>query len=778
MPLLPKGLLRFDEFELDPVRRAVTRGGIPLAIPPKAFDVLQYLVLNPARVVTKDELLKAVWPESFVEESNLTQHVSTLRKGLADKASLIVTVPGRGYQFTAAVEDTSASVDLPADSQHFDGDILVQRVRERTHMVIEESSTSRRRTILSQISLRVGLGVTAAAAILAAAGVAAWKRFEKPPEFHRVMVADFLNLTGDKSFDHTLKSAMGGELGQSPFVQMMGSGEQQTALTRMEKATDTPLLGDVALEVCRRSRYQAMLRGKIESLVDKGVYQLTIDVVDCGSGTSMGSFMGEANSKEGVLDALDSLSDSVRRKIGESHQSIANFQVPLIALTTFSFDALEAATEGGELGNAGKLKESIPLFEKAIALDPNYAMALAELGTAYFDLGENAKAGEYAKRALDASGKVSEWEKFYIQYCYYYMTQQDLDASEKVLQDWTRTYPLDGVAWTALTNLAIQRGSYQEAVDAGEQALKITTQRMPMEYEVLGRAYVRASRSADAKRVIAEGEAQNLDSPGMHEVLLEIAIAEHDPESTQREINWSKGKAEPYAFLEYEAIGAADEGKVHESEELFKSAIDSSLKEVGPEYADEVLVDEARVHELLGRTEWVAALLKQVKDKASLEYAVAATRNGDDGAGEAYLKKPGEPPHGTVDEKILVPELKALLALDHHDAAGAVADLAPAAPYELARCEAIEVRGNAYLAAGQGDKAEVEFKKLIANPGVEDPPLPRTTLAHLGLARAYALEHNKSQAAAEYNAFFGLWKDADPDLPPLVTAHREYSELK
>jgi DNA-binding winged helix-turn-helix (wHTH) protein/Tol biopolymer transport system component len=136
MSLLLSDVYRFDEFELVLSSRAFSRSGSQLALSPKAFEVLTHLVINPGRVVTKEEILKAVWPESFVEESNLAQHVSALRKALADRSSYIVTIPGRGYQFTAKVR-VAAPDDETTPRQT--GETPVQRVRERTHIVIEES---------------------------------------------------------------------------------------------------------------------------------------------------------------------------------------------------------------------------------------------------------------------------------------------------------------------------------------------------------------------------------------------------------------------------------------------------------------------------------------------------------------------------------------------------------------------------------------------------------------------------------------------------------------
>jgi DNA-binding winged helix-turn-helix (wHTH) protein/tetratricopeptide (TPR) repeat protein len=781
MSFITSYLYRFDEFELYPGRRSLARNGIPVAVSPKAFEVLTYLVANPGRVVTKDELLKAVWPESFVEEGNLSTHIFALRRALGDKAGCIATIAGRGFQFTAEVHATPQPQTVLEGPAHAE-DYIVQHIRERTQVVIEETSriamaVPDRLPLLRRIPRRwVAWGIVALV-VAAASGASLWQRFAKPPELRKVMVADFLNVSGDPAFDHTLKSALAIGLGQSPYMQLMGAGEEQAALTSMEKATDTPLLGDTALEVCRRSNYQALLRGKIESSPGKFGYRLSIDVLNCASGKMLKTYHADAFDKDALLNTLDGLVERVRRELGESRQSIEQFDVPLFNATTFSFEALQDSNKGALLGSQGKVQECVVYLQKAVDIDPKFAIAQANLGTAYFNLGDRAKAGVYAKTAFDLSGNVSQWEKFYIRNNYYYMTLDDLNAAEKNQLEWTRVYPNDATGWAALTDTATQLGEYQESINAGERELKIGPVHSASDYERLSRAYMRANRNADAKRIIAEAQAQNMDAPSLHWILFEMAIAERDRQSIQREIAWSKGKPQPYLFLESQAILAADEGKAHESETLFTSAISSAAHEVSANFADEMLLDEVRVLAELGHTPRVAEMLRQVKDKTSLEYAVAAAAAGNDTAGEAYLKKPAEPPFGTIEQQLLFPELKALLALDHHDPAGAVAALSQATPYELARCEVIEVRGHAYLAAGQGDKAEVEYKKLIANPGLEDPSLPRTTLAHLGLARAYALEGKTAPSRDEYEKLFALWKEADGDIEVLQQARLEYARL-
>lgn len=781
MSFVSGSLYRFDEFELSPSRRILARNGVPVAVSPKAFEMLAYLVANSGRVVSKDELLKAIWPESYVEEGNLSQNVFVLRKAMGDRAGCIATIPGRGYQFTADVHCTTQPETALVADEHA-GEYIVQHIRERTKVVIEETAPIAPEAMkaLPLLNRNSGHWIAWGALALVVAGASGaylLKRFAKPPELRKALIGEFLNLTGDPTIDHNLKSGLEIALGQSPYIQLMGAGEEQGTLTTMGKATDTPMLGDAALEVCRRSNYQVLLRGKIESTLEKFGYRLSLEVVSCASGTTLATYNADAFTKDALLDTIDGLATRVRTELGEPRQSIEQFDVPLINASTFSFEALEDFNQGSLLGNAGKLEECIPYFQKAVELDPKFAMAQASLGTAYFDLGDVARGAEYSRTAFNLSANVSQSERFFLRHNYYLMTLRDLTAAEKNAQEWTRVYPRDVTGWEALADLETQLGKFSAATEAGEQLLRFAW-RPEISFYDLARSYKRANRFADAKRVIAEAQAQGNNGPPLHHLLFEIAIAERDRQAIQREIEWNKGKPEEYVSLEYQAILAADEGKARQADELFGKAIPAAAKEVSTEVADGLLMDEARMEVQLGQATRANELLRQVKDAKSPEYAALSASAGNYPAAEAFIKKPEQYPQGTIEHNVLLPEVRAILALHHHELAGAIAALEPSRPYELARDEALELRAQAYLTSGQSEKAETDFKELIANPALDDPTMPSTILAHLGLARAYALEQKAAASRDEYNKFFALWKDADGDLPVLQQARSEYARLQ
>jgi DNA-binding winged helix-turn-helix (wHTH) protein/tetratricopeptide (TPR) repeat protein len=777
MSLTVNMLYRFDEFDLDPAQRSLTRNGSVVSLSPKAFEVLRYLVANPGRVVTKEELLQAVWPDSFVEESNLPGYISSLRKALTDRSSYIATIPGHGYQFTARVRTEEPPDPKPETPRLDPPPQRFSNLRESTHIIIRDLTSPaaaiappkpKRRQWIFWASLAV-------LAVVAAASYIVYRR-SQPVDLSKVVVGDFLNLTGDPAFDSTLKSGLEVSLAQSPYIQLMGAAEVHSALSMMQKPPDSPLLGDTALDVCRRRNYQALLRGKIMPGDKWGSDALSLEVVNCATGKTVAVLRGDAANKDAVLSTLDGLAARARRKIGESNQSVAQFDVPISDATTFSFEALQAYNTGAILGNQGKIQECIPYFQKAIEIDPKFAMAQSNLGTAYANLGDGLRAGDYARAAFDVSGGVSQWEKFYIRNNYYTMTFHDLENAETNLKDWTRVYPRDETSWGALGYVETVIGNLPAATQADEHAQQMSALKPEFEYVNLADLYMRQGRYADSKRKIAEAMAQGKDGPALHMLLLDMAFVEHDARAMQAEIQWASTQPQLYKVLEIQALMAADLGKAAESEALFDRAVVDGVKEVGPAYADALRLDETGVEAALGRMAKARELLGPIKNHDNVNWAIASTKAGSTTSATAYTRLPKLYPRDTLLNKAFIPELGALLALRRNDPAGAIALLEPGRPYELALPEIIDARGQAYLAAKQGVQAEAEFRKLIDHPSLEEPTMPRTFLAHLGLARAYALQGHKDESRKEYETFFDLWKDADADSPVLRQAHLEAAQ--
>ncbi|MGC2620408.1 MAG: winged helix-turn-helix domain-containing protein, partial [Acidobacteriaceae bacterium] len=363
----------------------MTRAGERVALSPKAFEVLACLVANPGRIISKDELMKTVWPDSFVEEGNLAQHISGLRKAMGDRADLIVTVPGRGYQFAAPVEQV---VETALAEPERGGETVVQRVRERTRIVVTETALP---ALPAPATRPLGLtqrgwmaAVAAAAIVVAAVSIYLWKRSVPPPESRKVVVADFVNATGDPALDQTLKRALEIDLGQSPYLDVMGQGEAARTLQLMGKPPASALTPDVAKELCVRTNRQVVLAGTIASVGRE--YLLTLQATDCNSSRPVAGAKAEAGSKEKILAALDSVAGRVRAGLGESKLSLESFQVPIEQATTSSLEALKAYSMGSYLNVDDSQK--LAFFQKAIQLDPQFALAYSRIATVYYNNGE------------------------------------------------------------------------------------------------------------------------------------------------------------------------------------------------------------------------------------------------------------------------------------------------------------------------------------------------------------------------------------------------------
>jgi DNA-binding winged helix-turn-helix (wHTH) protein/Tfp pilus assembly protein PilF len=787
MLLNAKELYRFDEFELDPVRRVLSHRNEPVLLTPKAFDVLAYLVLNPGRVVTKDELLKTVWPDSFVEEGNLAQYISGLRKALGDKASLIATVPGRGYQFGAQVLTTQVLADQAPDGlpDARPGDILVQRVRERTRVVIENNAPEHASLALPaatpsrrNAALLWGGVALLAAALIALAATLAWRHFAPPPQIRKVMVADFANSTGDAAFDHTLKRALEIDLEQSPYVDVMSEREAMSILKLMGLNSASAITPAIAKEICERSNRQVLLTGNIAPMGQE--YLLTLEATDCASGKELAGAKAVAAGKENVLAALDSVADHIRRELGESTQSLESYQVPIVEATTPSFEALEAYSTGQYLGAQGKSEiETLPFYQRAVELDPQFAMAYGAIGSEYYNLSEYNIAAQYYRKAFELSDRISAKEKLTIQAHYYCEGEKDVLQGIQVYWIWAGAYPHDWSPWLNLANEYTQLGQYAPAINAGERAVEEAPDRARA-YSVLARAYRRANRFTDAKSLALRAQKRGADSAGLHSTLIQMAFAENDPAALAREIKWGEDHNGGWYFQDNLAGGEATAGHYLKAEELYNSAYDSAINEKLVETADEILLDQAQVEYEFGLPEDSRATLKRINSvkTASPDLAILSAELGDVAFAERYLAEQSSNKHpGTHMAYLNLPLLRATLAMGRDKPLDAVEALEPARPYEMANYAVLTLRAEAYLKAGRPEMAAAEYQKILANPGI-DPLSPLYPLAHLSLARAYAAQNNISASRGEYEKFFDSWKDADADVPILKQARAEYSRLK
>jgi DNA-binding winged helix-turn-helix (wHTH) protein/tetratricopeptide (TPR) repeat protein len=788
-----KSTYRFGEFDLEVDSRLLVRQGERVPLGSKAFEVLVQLVMRAGEVVPKDELLQAVWPASFVEERNLTQQVSSLRKAFGNKADYIRTVPGRGYQFTERV------IEVPKDTllQTLDNSILAQAdasilpasshaellhtVHERTEVTFEESSYLTFPAHRKAISWGFWQYALAAAALLALGVWVGWRlsKHSAPLDHRQVVLADFINTTSDASFGQTLKRALAIDLDQSPYIEVLSDRDVIATLQLMERKSDTPLTPDVAREVCERANRQVLLTGNVTAVGSQ--YLLTLEATDCATGKRLASAKADARTREDVLGALDSVAQRVRRELGESEKSVASYQVPIAQATTSSLEALKMYSIGSYLASQGKDEnETMPFYQKAIELDPQFAMAYSSLAGLYYNQEQFALASQNDAKAFALSDHVSAKEQLVIQAHYYGEGQNDILNGIKTYKVWADTYPHDFLPFANLCNQYSALGLYEPAIEAGKRALELQKERGQI-YSMLALALMRANRFSEAKAVGTLAQEHHQETGRLHATLFAIAVIQKDQTAVAHEREWAeRNNTGWYAwfFPAVDATVSASAGRYGEARALFRKSVEVAKNEQNLSVMNDVLAEEAKTELAFGLQAAAHATLSQLSYEPIMptDYLLTSIQLGNTKPAERYLDEYKKPVPDTQITYLNLPRVRAALLMHRNEPQQAVDALELTRPYELFSFDAPTERAVAYLKLGQPAKAVQEYQKILANPGV-DPTEFEYPFAHLGLARAYAQTGDVADSRAEYRTFLQLWKDADSDLPVLKTARAELEKL-
>jgi eukaryotic-like serine/threonine-protein kinase len=774
-----KVFYEFGNFRCDPREHLLVCDGKPLSLSPKSFEILVTLIQNNGRLLTKDELMQQVWPDSFVEEANLTVNISALRKVLGETPGglqYIETVPKWGYRFVAPVrecrDDGKLSPPIQAPS--------VAQVEPLPGVV--PAPISRPRT-------RRWWPVAAVALVAATVGVLVSSRSAKLTEKDTVVLADIANTAGDPVFDGALRQGLSAQLEQSPFLNLLSDERIAQLLSLMAQPKDSRLTHDLAREVCQRTASAAVLDGAIAQVGTQ--YLLTLKAVNCLTGDSLGSTEAQATDKNHVLDALGKVASEIRSQLGESLASVQKYDAPAENVTTSSLEALKAYSLGYQaMVVKSDYTGAIPLFQRAISLDPKFAMAYARMGTSYADLNETVHSAESVRRAYELRERVSEREKFYIASHYEMFVTGNLEAARKVYELSAQTYPRD----TRLGNLGFlysELGDYEKALVEYKEDLKLNPDKGNA-YADLAGAYLQLNRLDEAQATAREAQAHNMDIPEVHLNLYWVDFLRHDAAGMEREAAGLMGKpGDEDQMLNYESDTSSYGGQLAKARVLTRRAIESAHK-VGEKEAAALYQAEAAVREALvgntdlAKTQARAALsLSNGRDAEGLS-AIALGLAGDSAYATRLADDLGKRfPESTIVQSNYLPTIHAAALLRSGDASKATETLASAAPYELGTnfvtlnfvLYLVYLRGEAYLAAKQGTAAAAEFHKILDHPGVVRSE-PIGALAHLELGRAYALSGDTYKARSAYNDFLTLWKNADPDIPILQQAKREYAKLQ
>jgi tetratricopeptide (TPR) repeat protein len=600
-----------------------------------------------------------------------------------------------------------------------------------------------------------------------------------------VVLADFVNTTGDSVFDGTLKQALAVQLEQSPYLNQLPESRIREALRFMGRQPDTRLSNDVAREICMREGAKAMLTGSIAGLGTH--YVITLSALNAQTGDVLAREEVEAESKEQVLKSLDRAASSLRGKMGESIGSVQKFATPLEQATTSSLEALQAFSLGQAEHQKFSDDKAIPYLKRAVDLDPNFAMANATLGVAYANLTQGGLADTFITKAFDLKERASERERLYISSHYYDIVTEDIDKAIEVYEQWVQTYPRDTPPRDNLSLRYAAIGQQEKALASSNESLRMAPKDV-YAYQNVADAYERLNRFDEAKAVAEQAVAQNLGS-SIHFTLLDLAFLRGDENGQRHEVESAAGKPfEPIIDWMY-ARSEFALGKLRLARADFAKS-ESAAQHLGyKEFSAVILALQASEEAQLGNLEEarkkISEALAASQDRDTRRIVMVTLAITGDGARSQKMAEElvRQRPTDTLLNKVWVPVAQALTDLQRNQPAPAVAQFEKAAPYEFGSGPGTAgytidyFRGEAYLRLKDGAKAATEYQKILDHRGT-DPTDVRYALSHLGLGRAYALLGNTASAKSAYQDFFAAWKAADPDIPILKQAKIEYAKLQ
>jgi eukaryotic-like serine/threonine-protein kinase len=641
--------------------------------------------------------------------------------------------------------------------------------------------------------------------IAAAIGGGLWLRARKNSarltDKDTVVLADFANSTGNPVFDDALKTALGVALRQSPFLSIVSDSKVASTLQLMTKATGEKVTPELAREVCLRAGSKAYIAGAIGSLGNE--YVIGLKAVNCQSGDTLAQQQVTAASQEKVLDALGDAAAKLRGELGESLASVQKFDVPLAQATTSSLEALKAYSMGSKAGYEKGPAAALPFDQRAIELDPNFASGYGAVGVDYFNLAELGRAREYYTKAFELRDHASEREKLTITADYYTNVTGELDKAAQTYQQVIALYPRGSTPYGNLAIVYAALGQYDKAVAITKQGQAIDPDRVTWKENLVNFALAQ-QRFDEARKMIHDEQPKHPDDLVFHNGLYALAFLGGDAAGMVEQQKWFSGKPEYENFgLALAADTEAYGGHLRKARELTKAAVAAAVRADSKEgaaiwqaiAAQREVAFGNRAQALNGAA--IALKLAPTSQGVESEAALAFAMAGDTTHAEAMADDLAKGfPLDTQVQSQWLPAIRGQLAVNRKDSAAALNLLQAAIPGEFGGIPFIlngsclypvYVRGEAYLAAGEGKAAAAEFQKILDHSGLVWNCWTGT-MARLGVARANVVEfktaHGADADAARvralraYQDFLGVWKDADADVPVLKLARGELEKLR
>ena len=633
-----------------------------------------------------------------------------------------------------------------------------------------------------------------ATALLAASGYGIYVYAHHAPrlgESASIVLGDFTNTTGKTIFDDSLREALSVSLAQSPYVDVVSSEKVSEALRGLGRPTDQRVTRELMAEICAATKAKAFLAGGIAAA--EGKYKISLEALSCPSGSPIAATRSEAGNEGQVLHAVGTAATELRREFGEGQESIQKFDVPLERATSPSLEALKFYTQGRRLTRDKGATEGVASLQKALELDPRFALAYSSLAVDHYNLNQNAQASEEIRQAFEMADRQTARERLQITTLYYDLGTGDVKKAIASYKQWVNLYPHDDVPWGDLSSEYFLVGDYEEAAANAKEALRLEPSSVAW-YENLSTADIALQRLDEADSVLKEAFAKKLDDPSLHANMYALAFLRGDAAIMERETRATLGKAggEDTMFA-MQADTEAFFGHLRKAREFSRSAVESAQKAE--------LAEPAAIWSGLAALREAAFGNDGEARKGADEVLRAATNSRDAQTLAALIfARAGEPQRAraitddlkaryvsnTMIQMVWIPAIRAQMEIVRQSPLDALQSLELVRPYErgqmignLSNCCLVPIylRGEAFLAAAKGPQAITEFQKILDDRGVV-ANCWAGSLALLGKARAQVLVGYKGAARASYEQFLRQWKDADADIPVYKAARAEYAKLK
>jgi eukaryotic-like serine/threonine-protein kinase len=759
---------RFGAFEVDLRLGALHKHGIRLKLQDQPFHVLSILLERPGEVITREELRQKLWPaDTFVDfDTGLNSAVKKLRDVLNDSAEeprYIETLPRRGYRFIADVEIV-AMPGLAVVGEH------------HAPVVVTRPTPSLWKQRRFMVAASVGVFVIAAALVT-------WRVFFARPVLTGtdvIVLAGFVNKTGDPIFDNSLDKALEVKLTESPFLSLLPEADVGATMRMMRHDPGERVTKELGIEICKRQGLKAVVVPEIAAVGSK--YLITLEGIDAQSQKAVAREQEEAKNKNEVIAALGKAGSQLRRRLGESLSSLEKYDAPLDLATTSSLEALQAFRTGQALYRSGKRPEAIPLFERAVELDPQFASAYSMLGSAYNSIGDGqASRKNFAKAFELKDRRLTQEESFQTTALYHSAITRNLEKEIAVLVLYKQAYPRSVVAYNWLGIAYAQLGRMEESLEEFQWAIDHSPVPSAQHYNNAGRVLMILGRFDEAKKMLDQWRKRGSLTPSQTTMRYQIAFFENDTATMQRIVRQAPG--DDIFWLRFQIELAFFRGDLGKLRSLSETLVKQQSRANRMENVAADLAWHARVESYAGNYPLARKLCRQAEDASKdsadqLDSCGKALGNaGEVSQAEALAERKDRLlPEDTRNQRMCLPEIRSIIERKRGNAAKALDLLAPVMQYEQGTIDISYERAQAYLSAGEHAKAAAEFEKLISHRGWFEWEV-FTPLAQVGLARAYAMQGDRENSRKAYDAFFATWKDAEPDIPILREAKVEYKNL-